>query len=479
MNIVARLKNFRNFAFKFIFLNMLRTFLSIGLILVALVGRAQVTVNVELKASESAEIQVFVFPLDVETDGNEPMTKTADGILSQTIPMSESGLYSIICVDGTSQLSLPVFIHKNAQMPVKFVVDLNGDCPRATLMSVKGKKSKAISDANLDALYAFNSLYYKQSKEVWTKTGITSDEIREMASKYDNVAQTVRATEGVDENVKQYIDVWSYLQSVELGTVFNRSNNPKMQIFADGNELGEALLPSPAKVLDSPMASLHQSAVNVASQALPKGSLDARLQYINDNYKNPDIREGLQRIVLNTFTRNYDYSRGYQEGLEAITTASEKYGLDKSYVEKFRERASAIPGAMFPDVAFIDASGKAVKMEQFRGKFVYIDLWASWCVPCCKEVPYLQALEKEIENEDIVFVSISTDSSEDPWHKKMEQLEMHGNQWLNTDGKLCDKLNVSSIPHFLIYDREGRLLVYDAPRPSSGNSVRNLLNGLK
>ena len=264
-----------------------------------------------------------------------------------------------------------------------------------------------------------------------------------------------------------------------MGTVFNRSNNPKMQIFADGNELGEALLPSPAKVLDSPMASLHQSAVNVASQALPKGSLDARLQYINDNYKNPDIREGLQRIVLNTFTRNYDYSRGYQEGLEAITTASEKYGLDKSYVEKFRERASAIPGAMFPDVAFIDASGKAVKMEQFRGKFVYIDLWASWCVPCCKEVPYLQALEKEIENEDIVFVSISTDSSEDPWHKKMEQLEMHGNQWLNTDGKLCDKLNVSSIPHFLIYDREGRLLVYDAPRPSSGNSVRNLLNGLK
>lgn len=458
---------------------MLRCFFSIGLVLVALAGRAQVTVNVELNASDSAEIQVFVFPLDVKTDSNEQMTKTADGILSQTIPMSKSGLYSIICVDGTSQLSLPVYISKNAQMPVNFVLDLNGDCPRPTLISVKGKKRNAVADANLDALHAFNSLYYKQSKVVWTKTDITSDEIREMASKYSNLAQTVRATDGVAENVKQYIDVWAYLQSVELGTVFNRSNNPKIRIFAEGNELGEAMLPSPTKVLDSPMAPLHHSTVNVASQALPKGSLDVRLQYINDNYKNLDIREGLQRIVLNTFTRNYDYSRGYQEGLEAIMTASEKYGFDKAYVERFRERASAIPGAVFPDVAFVDASGKAVKMEQFRGKFVYIDLWASWCVPCCKEVPYLQKLEKEIENENIVFVSISTDSSEDPWRKKMQQLEMHGNQWLNTDGKLCDKLNVSSIPHFLIYDREGRLLVYDAPRPSSGNSIRSLLNGLK
>ena len=118
-------------------------------------------------------------------------------------------------------------------------------------------------------------------------------------------------------------------------------------------------------------------------------------------------------------------------------------------------------------------------MAMFKGKYVYVDLWASWCVPCCKQVPYLQALEKELQNKNVVFVSISTDSSEAPWKKKMEQLDMHGNQWLNPDGKLCDKLNVSGIPHFLIYDKEGNLHTYDAQRPSSGDVLKNILEGLR
>ena len=56
---------------------------------------------------------------------------------------------------------------------------------------------------------------------------------------------------------------------------------------------------------------------------------------------------------------------------------------------------------------------------QFRGKYVYIDLWASWCVPCCREVPHLQKLEKELENKDVVFLSISIDQNPSAWKKKM------------------------------------------------------------
>lgn len=129
-------------------------------------------------------------------------------------------------------------------------------------------------------------------------------------------------------------------------------------------------------------------------------------------------------------------------------------------------------------MTLVDNEGNKVDFSKFKGKFVYVDLWASWCGPCCKVVPYLQELEKDFENSDVVFVSISIDSAKEPWLKKMGQLNMHGNQLWNSDGELPKQLNIRGIPHFLIYDREGKLLDYDAPRPSS-EKIKALLQSLK
>ena len=114
-----------------------------------------------------------------------------------------------------------------------------------------------------------------------------------------------------------------------------------------------------------------------------------------------------------------------------------------------------------------------------RGKYVYIDLWASWCVPCCREVPHLQKLEKELENKDVVFLSISIDQKVEAWKKKMADLQVHGNQWHDSEGTLGKALNVKGIPFFLIYDKEGKLYMYNAPRPSMGLALKELLEGLK
>ena len=117
--------------------------------------------------------------------------------------------------------------------------------------------------------------------------------------------------------------------------------------------------------------------------------------------------------------------------------------------------------------------------SQLRGKYVYIDLWASWCVPCCREVPHLQKLEKELENKDVVFLSISIDQKVEAWKKKMADLQVHGNQWHDSEGTLGKALNVKGIPFFLIYDKEGKLYMYNAPRPSMGLALKELLEGLK
>ena len=96
-----------------------------------------------------------------------------------------------------------------------------------------------------------------------------------------------------------------------------------------------------------------------------------------------------------------------------------------------------------------------------------------------QEVPHLQKLEKELRNDDVVFVSISSDKDEQAWRSKMEELKMHGNQLLDKDNTLCDALNVKGIPFFVIYDKAGNLHTYGALRPSTGTHLRSVLEGLK
>ena len=136
-------------------------------------------------------------------------------------------------------------------------------------------------------------------------------------------------------------------------------------------------------------------------------------------------------------------------------------------------------GADFPEnVVLVDANGNEVDFSTFKGKYVYIDLWASWCGPCCSEVPHLQALEKELEGGDVIFVSVSTDTDTDAWKEKMEKLNMHGNQLLDRDGELCNMLNVNGIPFFVVYDKNGKLHTYGALRPSSGERLKKFLQEL-
>ena len=145
----------------------------------------------------------------------------------------------------------------------------------------------------------------------------------------------------------------------------------------------------------------------------------------------------------------------------------------------FKVRKSSIAGTPFPsNVSLYDLNGNKVDFSKFRGKYVYVDMWASWCVPCIMEIPHLIELEKNLSNSDVVFLSISIDNKEEAWKKKVTALGLEGNLLIDKDNKLCEALNVRGIPFFIIYDKEGKLYKYNAPRPSDVRT-KPLLEGLK
>lgn len=76
-------------------------------------------------------------------------------------------------------------------------------------------------------------------------------------------------------------------------------------------------------------------------------------------------------------------------------------------------------------------------------------------------------------------MSISLDENKADWKNRMEQLHMEGAQFIVVGKELANMLNVQGIPHFLIYSKDGKLLHYKAPRPSTGKTLIEMLNQLQ
>jgi thiol-disulfide isomerase/thioredoxin len=69
-------------------------------------------------------------------------------------------------------------------------------------------------------------------------------------------------------------------------------------------------------------------------------------------------------------------------------------------------------GTVAPDFSLSDLNGKAVTLQQFKGKVVFLDFWAPWCDPCREELPALDALYKKYNNDGLVIIGIDMDNSE-------------------------------------------------------------------
>lgn len=133
--------------------------------------------------------------------------------------------------------------------------------------------------------------------------------------------------------------------------------------------------------------------------------------------------------------------------------------------------------AEFPEILGKDAKGNTLKLSDFRGKWLYIDIWATWCGPCKYEIPFLAKMKKKFEGLPVVFLGISVDkkSEEGNWKKMLIEMDMKGMQMIADNmSEVYSQFAIGGIPHFAIIDPQGKLFINGAPRASSGVSDRLL-----
>lgn len=128
-------------------------------------------------------------------------------------------------------------------------------------------------------------------------------------------------------------------------------------------------------------------------------------------------------------------------------------------------------GEPSPGFTYPDKNGNNVSLEDLRGKYVYIDVWATWCGPCKREIPYLKEMDEEYKGKNIAFVSLSIDKMEnkDKWLKMIEDEDLRGIQVIadkDWNSDFVTAYNIQGIPRFILLDQEGNIVNSNAPRPS-------------
>lgn len=369
------------------------------------------------------------------------------GKVEGSVNDSVRGLCRLLIVNDRRQAYLPVFLDGKT----KLNLSLDGDGCLTNM-----------TDADNRALSFFNRDVYRRGRQLWMLDSKASeDAVKALAGGYILVADSLVKALKPRAEVAAYLREWAYTQA----TAFWITRYPK------------AALPwgRPETVLDNAMALAFYDTPRIVQHALPKDSLAAVLTDLYRRYSYEPLRRQVATSLVSRYIKGYNYSANFLDGLSRVTAAVETYQLPQSLIADFKSKLSTVGGQAFPEgVELEDSLGRKFDFASLRGKYVYIDLWASWCVPCIKEVPSLLKLEEATKDLPVVYVSISLDNSREAWLKRMRSLNLKGIQLHDKSGKLAEALNIKGIPHFLIYDRNGRLLVYNAPRPSDSKAEQTL-----
>lgn len=199
-----------------------------------------------------------------------------------------------------------------------------------------------------------------------------------------------------------------------------------------------------------------------------KDSIDyevALLKSIEIYIENAEIKEAIAHHIG---IQSLDYTNELDEVFNIINS----YISNDTYLDEVKKKYESLKtlskGSISPLFELYDIKNNLVSLNELKGKIVYIDIWATWCAPCVKEIPHLNKLEKEFRDSEILFVSICKNDKKELWRKMVNEKELRGIQLFAADNEnsFFREYVVQAIPRFILIDKDGKVIDVNAKRPS-------------
>lgn len=193
------------------------------------------------------------------------------------------------------------------------------------------------------------------------------------------------------------------------------------------------------------------------------------------------------KMICNQFLNQNKYSK--EQMLEFAQHYLSLAGDTAKYNYVLQKINRQQPIMLTDNLALADLKGGATILDsviaQNRGKVIYVDFWASWCGPCRAQMPDAQKLRERYRGKDVAFVYLALNDVQERWLEAVREEHLNDTSCQNyiitnpKRARFIEEHRIHRIPRFMLFDRQGRLVDNDAPRPMNPKIVSAIDDLLK
>jgi len=277
----------------------------------------------------------------------------------------------------------------------------------------------------------------------------------------DNSKITVNATLSKENNLfTEEYEVKGSAASSKMKD-FMYSFNYKLQTIYYNSRLADSLQKSGAS--DSIMNPILQETKKIASdlrvltlKSIEESTNPALSMFVLGYYQSTANNPAFQLEALNNdeVTKLVDAIAGKfpeHNGVELVKTS----------LNAEMGRSQGMVGKKAPEISLTDLNGKPITLSSYKGRFVLVDFWASWCAPCRRENPNLVATFQKFKDKNFSILGVSVDEEKNEWLKAVQQdglgwTQVNDPRYFNSNEVLA--YNFDAIPYNVLVDPEGTII---------------------